>query len=82
MSVLGAWWGYRATRTEFSELFRKDAMKKQNNQSGEPLAYCQRCKEWKPMRCLPKNERKKNFESWFECAQCGCRQLSFRYIYQ
>ncbi|MBO5695634.1 MAG: hypothetical protein J6S98_09550 [Lentisphaeria bacterium] len=48
----------------------------------EPLAYCQQCKEWKPMRWLPKNERKKNFESWFECAHCGCRQLTFRYVYK
>ena len=47
---------------------------------GEPLAYCTQCKEWLPAKWLPKDERGKRAEQWFECEPCGCRELTLRYL--
>lgn len=46
----------------------------------EPLAFCEECQEWVPMKWLPVKERGKRMETWFECEFCGCRQLTFRYL--
>ena len=46
----------------------------------EPLAFCARCGQWTPMRWLPKDERGRAAETWFECEYCGCRELKLRYI--
>ena len=47
---------------------------------GEPLAYCAKCREWTPMKWLPKNERGKRVEQWFQCEYCGGRGLTLRYL--
>jgi hypothetical protein len=46
----------------------------------EPLAFCARCNQWTPMRWLPKEERSRAAETWFECEYCGCRELKLRYV--
>ena len=46
----------------------------------EPLAFCEKCQEWVPMKWRPVKERGKRMETWFECEFCGCRQLTFRYL--
>ena len=46
----------------------------------EPLAFCEKCQEWVPMKWRPIKERGKKVETWFECEYCGCHQLSFRYL--
>ena len=48
--------------------------------TGKPQAYCTQCKEWLPMKWLPKNERGKRVEQWFECESCGCRELTLHYL--
>ena len=47
---------------------------------GEPLAYCADCRDWTPMRWLPKAERGKKAEQWFRCEYCGGRKLTLRYV--
>lgn len=49
---------------------------------GETLAYCAECKELTPMQWLPKAERGKRAEQWFQCEYCGCRELTLRYFDQ
>ena len=46
----------------------------------EPLAFCAKCGDWTPMQWLPKEERGRAAETWFECEYCGCRELKLRYI--
>ena len=46
----------------------------------EPLAYCADCHDWTPMRWLPKAERGKKPEQWFQCEYCGGRKLTLRHI--
>ena len=46
----------------------------------EPLAFCARCNQWTPMRWLPKEERGRAAETWFECEYCGCRELKQRCV--
>ena len=46
----------------------------------EPLAFCAKCGDWTPMLWLPKEERGRAAETWFECEYCGCRELKLRYI--
>ena len=48
--------------------------------SDEPLAFCAKCGDWTPMLWLPKEERGRAAETWFECEYCGCRELKLRYI--
>ena len=48
--------------------------------TGKPQAYCAKCREWTPMRWLPKNERGKRAEHWFQCEYCGGRGLTLRYL--
>ena len=48
--------------------------------TGEPLAYCAECREWTPMRWLPKAERGKKAEQWFRCEYCGGRKLTLRHV--
>ncbi len=45
-----------------------------------PLAYCDKCKAWHPMKWLPQAERGKRAEEWFMCAVCGGRSLTLRYL--
>ena len=47
---------------------------------GEPLAYCADCREWTPMRWRPAAERGKRVEAWYECENCGGRDLTLRYL--
>ena len=49
--------------------------------SDEPLAFCAKCGDWTPMLWLPKEERGRAAETWFECEYCGCRELKLRYIF-
>lgn len=49
-------------------------------QLGEPLAFCDDCKEWTPMEWLPAKERDRKADSWFKCAFCGGRRLTFRIL--
>ena len=46
----------------------------------EPLAYCADCHDWTPMQWLPKAERGKKPEQWFQCEYCGGRKLTLRYV--
>ena len=46
----------------------------------EPLAYCADCREWTPMQWLPKAERGKKAEQWFQCEYCGGRKLTLRHV--
>ena len=46
----------------------------------EPLAYCADCHDWTPMRWLPKAERSKKVEQWFQCEYCGGRKLTLRQV--
>ena len=46
----------------------------------EPLAYCADCRDWTPMRWLPKGERGKKPEQWFQCEYCGGRKLTLKYL--
>ena len=46
----------------------------------EPLAFCAKCGQWTPMLWLPKEERGRAAETWFECEYCGCRELKLRYV--
>ena len=48
--------------------------------SDEPLAFCAKCGDWTPMLWLPKEERGRAAETWFECEYCGCRELKLRFI--
>jgi hypothetical protein len=50
------------------------------NDPNTPLAYCYKCKAWTPMKWLPKEQRGKRAETWFECATCGGRHLELRYL--
>ena len=52
----------------------------QDHDEHQPLAFCDRCKKWTPMKWLPKEQRGKKVETWFECAVCGCRRLPLRYL--
>ena len=47
---------------------------------GEPLAYCADCHDWTPMQWLPKAERGKKPEQWFQCEYCGGRKLTLRHV--
>jgi len=47
---------------------------------GESLAYCADCREWTPMRWLPKEQRGKKPEQWFQCEYCGGRKQTFRHM--
>lgn len=47
---------------------------------GEPLAYCADCREWTPMQWLPKAERGKKAEQWFQCEYCGGRKLTLQHV--
>lgn len=49
---------------------------------GEPLAFCAKCASWVVMEWLPLVERGKHYEAWFRCADCGGRDLTFRYLAQ
>lgn len=55
-------------------------MHNDTRKSNEPLAWCAHCRKWTPMKWLPKNERGKQAESWFQCAVCSGRDLTLRYI--
>lgn len=46
----------------------------------EPRAYCHRCRTWQPMKWRPIERRGKKAETWFECAACGCDNLTLRYL--
>ena len=46
----------------------------------EPLAFCTDCQEWTPMQWLPKAERGKKAEQWFQCEYCHGRKLTLRYL--
>ena len=46
----------------------------------EPLAFCDLCHAWTPMQFLPKSERGKSAETWFECEYCHGRKLTLRYL--
>ena len=48
--------------------------------ANEPLAFCAKCAGWVVMEWLPLSERGKHYETWFCCAECGERNLTFRYI--
>ena len=50
------------------------------NSNNEPLAWCAHCRKWTPMKWLPKHERGKQAESWFQCAVCSGRDLTLRYL--
>ena len=52
----------------------------QDHDEHQPLAFCDRCKKWTQMKWLPKEQRGKKVETWFECAVCGCRRLTLRYL--
>ena len=56
------------------------AMHNDTRKSNEPLAWCAHCRKWTPMKWLPKNERGKQAESWFQCAVCSGRDLTLRYL--
>ena len=47
---------------------------------GETLAYCATCRTWTPMLWLPKSERGKRAEQWFQCEYCGGCDLTLRYL--
>ena len=53
---------------------------KETKMDNESKAYCHACKAWTPMKWLPKEQRGKRAETWFECAVCGGRHLELRYL--
>ena len=57
---------------------RKNPMDK--TQHHEPRAYCLRCRTWQQMQWRPAEKRGKKVETWFACADCGCEQLTIRYL--
>lgn len=46
----------------------------------EPLALCQKCKTYRPMKWKPPGERGKNAKTWFVCAVCGSDKLELRMV--
>ena len=46
----------------------------------ESRVFCSKCQAWQLPSWLPKEERGKSAESWFECSVCGCRHIELHYL--
>jgi hypothetical protein len=53
---------------------------KKKPDENEPLAYCPGCKTYRRMKWKPPEQRGKDADSWFVCAECGGDKLELKML--